>query len=51
MLTPLALAGHGNAEFERDDATKLAEGAAGRRLSPGRFSIAGWSADKRRPYI
>jgi len=32
------VAGHGNAEFERDDATKLAEGAAGRRLSPGEVS-------------
>lgn len=32
------VAGHGNADFERDDATKLAEAATGRRLTPGEVS-------------
>ncbi|HUI06482.1 MAG TPA: tetratricopeptide repeat protein [Verrucomicrobiae bacterium] len=32
------VAGHGSAEFERDDATRLAERAMGRRLSPGEVS-------------
>ena len=32
------LAGHGNAAFEQEDATRLAETAAGRRLSPGEVS-------------
>jgi tetratricopeptide (TPR) repeat protein len=32
------VAGHGNAAFERDDATKLAETAVGRHLSPGEMS-------------
>jgi tetratricopeptide (TPR) repeat protein len=32
------VAGHGNAEFERDDATRLAETATGRHLSPGEVS-------------
>lgn len=32
------VAGHGNADFERDDATKLAEAATGRHLSPGEVS-------------
>jgi tetratricopeptide (TPR) repeat protein len=32
------VAGHGNAAFERDDATKLAETALGRRLSAGEVS-------------
>jgi tetratricopeptide (TPR) repeat protein len=35
--TPL-VAGHGNAAFEQEDATRLAETAAGRRLSPGEVS-------------
>jgi tetratricopeptide (TPR) repeat protein len=30
--------GHGNAAYEREDATRLAEDAAGRRLSPGEVS-------------
>ena len=32
------VAGHGSPEFERDDATRLAETAAGRRLSPTEVS-------------
>jgi tetratricopeptide (TPR) repeat protein len=32
------VAGHGNATFEQEDATRLAEAAAGRRLSPGEVS-------------
>jgi tetratricopeptide (TPR) repeat protein len=34
---PLVL-GHGNASFERDDAIRLAEDAAGRKLTPGEAS-------------